>query len=104
MPDGLPAGLRDFPESARKLPHWTDPTALARGQRFVRANAQQIAFSEVLDVTPVRVTPVRMKYPAEARPGPPLRGKAAGPDSATLPHDRPRRTAFAISGRSRAAG
>ncbi|WP_158710039.1 hypothetical protein [Streptomyces katrae] len=34
---------------------------LASGQRFVLANAQRISFSAVLDVTPVR-----MKYPAEA--------------------------------------
>ncbi|WJY35459.1 oxygenase MpaB family protein [Streptomyces sp. P9-2B-1] len=61
VPDGLPAKLRDFLESARRLPSWADPAALARGQRFVLAHAQQISFSAVLDVTPVR-----MKYPAEA--------------------------------------
>ncbi|WP_326770391.1 DUF2236 domain-containing protein (plasmid) [Streptomyces sp. NBC_01591] len=61
VPDGLPAKLRDFLESARRLPSWADPAVLAQGQRFVRANAQQISFTAVLDVTPER-----MRYPAEA--------------------------------------
>ena len=32
LPDGLPADLRDFMESARQLPPWTDQAKLAKAQ------------------------------------------------------------------------
>ncbi|GHA43479.1 hypothetical protein GCM10010329_77950 [Streptomyces spiroverticillatus] len=61
VPDGLPAKLRDFLESSFQLPSWADPEQMAAGHRFARANAQQISFAAVLDVTPER-----MRYPASA--------------------------------------
>ncbi|MCM1965130.1 oxygenase MpaB family protein [Streptomyces sp. G1] len=61
VPDGLPAKLRDFLASTRQLPSWADPELMAAGHRFALANAQQISFAAVLDVTPER-----MRYPAAA--------------------------------------
>ncbi|WP_449480609.1 oxygenase MpaB family protein [Streptomyces avidinii] len=61
VPGGLPRKLRDFLESARRLPSWADPELMAAGHRFALANAQQISFAAVLDVTPER-----MRYPAAA--------------------------------------
>src|SRR5690349_7900190 len=34
LPDGLPADLRDFMESARRLPPWTDQAKLAKAVAF----------------------------------------------------------------------
>ncbi|MFD4910787.1 oxygenase MpaB family protein [Kitasatospora purpeofusca] len=61
VPGGLPAKLRDFLETTRQLPAWADPEAMSAGHRFALANAQQISFAAVLDVTPER-----MRYPAAA--------------------------------------
>ncbi|WP_449480640.1 oxygenase MpaB family protein [Streptomyces avidinii] len=61
IPGGLPAKLRDFLETTRRLPSWVDPEALAAGHRFGMAHAQQISFAAVLDVTPER-----MRFPAAA--------------------------------------
>ncbi|MCX4690266.1 DUF2236 domain-containing protein [Kitasatospora purpeofusca] len=61
IPGGLSAKLRDFLETTRRLPAWTDREALAAGHRFGMAHAQQISFAAVLDVTPER-----MRFPAAA--------------------------------------
>ncbi|WP_371591700.1 oxygenase MpaB family protein [Streptomyces virginiae] len=61
IPGGLPGKLHDFLETTRQLPSWADPAAVNAGQRFGLANAQQISFAAVLDVTPER-----MRYPAAA--------------------------------------